>query len=52
METLPTLQKYWGFDKLKSKQIKVIDSILKGNDTIALLTLSYTFVKSIAFSTL
>ena len=41
METIPTLKKYWGFDKLRSKQVKVIDSILKGNDTIALLTTGY-----------
>lgn len=41
METLKTLKKYWGFDKLKSKQIKVIQSILEGNDTIALLTTGY-----------
>lgn len=41
METLPTLKKYWGYSKLKSKQVKVIDSILKGNDTIALLTTGY-----------
>ena len=41
METLPTLKKYWGYNKLRSKQVKVIDSILKGKDTIALLTTGY-----------
>lgn len=35
------LKKYWGFDKLRNKQVKVINSILKGNDTIALLTTGY-----------
>lgn len=41
METLGTLKKYWGYNKLRSKQVKVIDSILKGKDTIALLTTGY-----------
>jgi RecQ family ATP-dependent DNA helicase len=41
METLETLKKYWGYNKLRSKQVKVIDSILKGKDTIALLTTGY-----------
>ncbi|ADO67076.1 putative RecQ-like ATP-dependent DNA helicase [Cafeteria roenbergensis virus] len=41
METLPTLKKIWGFNKLRSKQIKVIESLLQGHDTIALLTTGY-----------
>lgn len=41
METIPTLKKYWGFNKLRSKQKLVIKSILNGKDTIALLTTGY-----------
>ena len=35
------LKKYFGYDKLKSKQVKVMESIMDGNDTIALLTTGY-----------
>ena len=35
------LKHYWGYDKLRSKQIKVMSSILKGKDTLALLTTGY-----------
>lgn len=38
---LKILKKKWGYDTLRSKQIKVIKSILKGKDTIALLTTGY-----------
>lgn len=38
---LKKLHKYFGFSKLKSKQKKVIESILNGQDTIALLTTGY-----------
>ena len=38
---LKTLKKYFGYDTLRSKQTKVIDSILDQKDTIALLTTGY-----------
>jgi ATP-dependent DNA helicase RecQ len=34
---LKTLKKYWGYDSFRPPQNKIIDAILLGNDTIALL---------------
>ena len=35
------LQKYWGFDSLKEKQIEVINSFLNKKDVIGLLPTGY-----------
>jgi len=35
------LEKYWGFSKLKDKQIEVINELLLGNDVIGLLPTGY-----------
>jgi superfamily II DNA helicase RecQ len=35
------LLKYWNYDKLKDKQIQVINEILSGNDVIGLLPTGY-----------
>ena len=34
---LETLKRYWGYDSFRPKQAEIIDSVLKGNDTIGLL---------------
>lgn len=36
-QVLSILKEYWGFDSFKPSQERVIDSVLKGRDTIALL---------------
>jgi RecQ family ATP-dependent DNA helicase len=41
MTILKTLKKYFGYESLRSKQTKVIESILNKNDTLALLTTGY-----------
>ena len=34
---LDTLKKYWGYDQFRSSQAEIIDAVMEGNDTIALL---------------
>tara|TARA_Y100000385_G_C13071425_1_gene629246 strand:+ start:192 stop:1688 length:1497 start_codon:yes stop_codon:yes gene_type:complete len=35
------LKKYWGYDKLKSKQIKIINELINGEDVVGLLPTGY-----------
>ena len=35
------LKKYWGYDNLKSKQIKIIDKLINGHDVLGLLPTGY-----------
>ncbi len=37
LEPLDILKKYWGFDSFRPLQSEIIDSVLEGNDTLALL---------------
>ena len=37
MQAKEVLKKYWGFDSFRKKQDKIIQSVLEGNDTLALL---------------
>lgn len=37
MEAKDILKKYWGYDSFRNPQDKVIESVLQGNDTLALL---------------
>jgi len=34
---LAVLKKYWGYDQFRSSQAEIIDAVLQGNDTLALL---------------
>ena len=47
MDKNETLKYYFGYDKLKEEQEKIIDSILEGKDTIGILPTG--FGKSITF---
>lgn len=47
MEAKKLLKKYYGYDKLRREQEEIIDTVLKGNDTIGILPTGYG--KSITF---
>lgn len=47
MEAKELLKKYYGYDKLRDEQEEIIDSVLKGKDTIGILPTGYG--KSITF---
>ncbi|MFI3293873.1 MAG: ATP-dependent DNA helicase RecQ [Rikenellaceae bacterium] len=37
LSTLQILQKYWGYSEFRSSQLQIIDSVLSGRDTLALM---------------